>query len=194
MSRYSRRGVIGSIIGITTLTKRLVDPEAATVRQIRSDHTAKPLFAPADVCLQCRRVLDTTNILHAAGLRRTPVRSAIIDLLGKARRPQSVQDLIASMPKGTDVVTIYRTLNTLVKKKLARRIRSEDRSWHFEIAVARKEAEHVHAHFVCDTCGTVECLPDVAVPSLTPPSVELDKGYEVKKQDLTLHGTCPKCH
>ncbi len=153
-----------------------------------------PLFVTAGICLQCRRVLDTTNILHAAGLRRTPVRSAIIDLLGKARRPQSVQDLLGVMPEGTDVVTIYRTLNTLVKKKLARRIRSEDRSWLFEIAVSKKESEHVHAHFVCDRCGTVECLPDVAVPSLTPQSVKLNKGYDVTKQDLTLHGTCPKCH
>jgi Fur family transcriptional regulator, ferric uptake regulator len=139
-------------------------------------------------------VIDTTSILHAAGLRRTPVRSAVIDLLAKARRPQSVQDLLNVMPAGTDVVTIYRTLNTLVKKRLARRIRNEDRSWLFEIAIIGEPNDHVHAHFVCDSCGRVECLPDVEVPALAPRSAKLNKGYEVTKQDLTLHGTCPKCH
>jgi Fur family ferric uptake transcriptional regulator len=139
-------------------------------------------------------LIDTTSILHKAGLRCTPVRSAVLDLLGHARRPQSVQDLLSAMPEGTDVVTVYRTLNTLVKKRLARRIRNEDRSWLFEIAVAGKSHDHIHAHFVCDSCGTVECLPDVAAPSLTPQSMKLNKGYEVTKQDLTLHGMCPKCH
>lgn len=139
-------------------------------------------------------MIDSGSILHQAGLRRTPVRSGVIDLLGRARRPQSVQELLAGLPEGTDVVTVYRTLNTLVEKSLARRIRSEDRSWLFELTSTGGETDHIHAHFVCDSCGTVECLPDVAVPALTPRSAKLDKGYEVTKQDLTLHGTCPKCH
>ena len=139
-------------------------------------------------------VIDTTSILHQAGLRRTPVRSAVIDLLVKARRPQSAADLLGAMPNGTDVVTVYRTLNTLVKKGLARRIRNEDRSWLFEIAIAGASSDHVHAHFVCDSCGTVECLPDVEVPPLASRSAKLEKGYEITKQDLTVHGTCPKCH
>lgn len=139
-------------------------------------------------------VANSKDILNAAGLRRTPVRSGVIDLLAKARRPQSVQDILLSLPQGTDVVTVYRTLNTLVEKHLARRIRSEDRSWRFELAPAGEDAEHVHAHFVCDNCGTVECLPDVSAPAVAPHSVKLEKGYEVTKQDLTLHGTCPKCH
>ena len=139
-------------------------------------------------------VIDAKNILLSAGLRRTPVRGGVIDLLAKARRPLSVQDILAALPTGTDVVTVYRTLNTLVDRLLVRRIRSEDRSWLFELAVAGNDAEHVHAHFVCDNCGTVECLPDVAVPAIAPRSAKLNKGYEVTKQDLTLHGTCPKCH
>lgn len=137
-------------------------------------------------------MIDARKILHHAGLRLTPVRSAVIDSLEKAHRPLSVQDLLSTLPKGTDVVTIYRTLNTLVKKRLVRRIRGEDRSWLFESA--RAAGEHVHAHFVCDECGRVECLPDVAAPALPPASVKLNKGYEITKQDLTLHGVCPRCH
>ncbi len=136
---------------------------------------------------------STKDILHTAGLRQTPVRSAVIETLSKADRPQSVQEIVAALPNGTDVVTVYRTLNTLVEKGLARKIRSEDRSWLFELVAEGEKSEHVHAHFVCDSCGTVECLPDVEVPA-APRSAKLNKGYVVTKQDLTLHGTCPKCH
>lgn len=118
----------------------------------------------------------------------------MIESLSKAHRPMSVQDMLEVLPEGTDVVTLYRTLNTLVKKRLVRRIRGEDRSWLFESALQGVAEEHVHAHFVCDECGRVECLPDVAAPALPPRSAKLIKGYEVTKQDLTLHGLCPRCH
>ncbi|MFT3786239.1 MAG: Fur family transcriptional regulator [Tepidisphaeraceae bacterium] len=134
-----------------------------------------------------------TDLLHQAGLRRTPVRVGVIEHLHKSNRPLSVQDLAGLLPEGTDLVTVYRTLNTLVKKGLARRVRGEDRSWLFEIAHTEKgHDDHVHAHFVCDTCGTVECLPDVELPPV--PRKPIGKGYDITKQEVTLHGTCPKCH
>jgi Fur family transcriptional regulator, ferric uptake regulator len=137
---------------------------------------------------------NPTDILHAAGLRRTPVRTGVIDVLTRASRPHTVLEIVTHLPKGTDTVTVYRTLNTLVSKKLARRVRGEDRSWLFELVDASHHQQHVHAHFVCDECGTVECLQDVAVPTSVPHSAKLQKGYEVTKQEVTLHGVCPKCH
>jgi Fur family transcriptional regulator, ferric uptake regulator len=136
-------------------------------------------------------VVDAIDILHKAGLRRTPVRTGVIELLAASGRPLGVAELLKKLPGDTDTVTVYRTINTLVKKKLARRVRGEDRTWLFELAPSRDE--HVHAHFVCDSCGRVECLPDVLAPEL-PRGVKLGKGYDIAKQELTLHGTCPKCH
>jgi Fur family transcriptional regulator, ferric uptake regulator len=136
-------------------------------------------------------VIDAIQILHAAGLRRTPVRTGVIELLAAASRPMAVPDLLGKLPRGTDVVTVYRTLNTLAKKKLARRVRGEDRSWLYELNSTRSD-DHLHAHFVCDECGTVECLPEVEAPAL-PRGLKLARGYDVSKQELTLHGTCAKC-
>jgi Fur family ferric uptake transcriptional regulator len=139
--------------------------------------------------------LDPAAILRAAGLRRTPVRVGVIESLRGAARPTSVQQLLAALPDGTDAVTVYRTLHTLVDKKLARRVRGEDRGWLFELAASDGAAkQHAHPHFVCDSCGTVECLNDVPVATRVPASAKLSKGYEVTKQEVTLHGVCPKCH
>lgn len=138
---------------------------------------------------------DPTGVLRAAGLRRTPVRVGVIESLRAAARPASVQQLLAALPAGTDAVTVYRTLHTLVDRKLARRVRGEDRGWLFELIAAGGEAkQHAHPHFVCDSCGTVECLNDVAVATRVPSSAKLSQGYEVTKQEVTLHGVCPKCH
>ncbi len=138
-------------------------------------------------------VIDATKILHAAGLRRTPVRTGVIELLAASKRPVDVASVVEKLPGGTDVVTVYRTLNTLVKKKLARRVRGEDRSWLYELINHTPGHDHVHAHFVCDSCGVVECLPDIQAPSLPKPT-KIARGYDITKQELTLHGTCPKCH
>lgn len=139
-------------------------------------------------------VPDATAILRAAGLRRTSARVGVIEQLATARRPSSVQDLVARLPSGTDVVTVYRTLNTLVARELARRVWGEDRSRLFELVDMKGKATHVHPHFVCDSCGTVECLQDLAIPHQVPRSTKLLKGYAITKQEVTLHGTCPKCH
>lgn len=139
---------------------------------------------------------DATDILRAAGLRRTPARVGVIDLLRAATRPQSVQELQGQMPPGADLVTVYRTLNTLVGKSLARRVRADDRGWLYELVATgeTKHKEHGHAHFVCDSCGTVECLPDVPMPDVAAAKRRLSKGYELTTQEVTLHGTCPECH
>lgn len=139
---------------------------------------------------------DAIAILHAAGLRRTPVRTGVIDSLARSPRPLSVADITKKLPRGTDVVTVYRTLNTLVEKGLARRLHGDDRTWLYEfLSPGRPDDDHVHAHFVCDQCGTVECLPDVTLPTLPAQLAEPKSGknYAVTKQELTLHGKCPKC-
>ena len=139
---------------------------------------------------------DATTILRAAGLRRTPARVAVIECLRAAARPLSVQDVQSQMPPGSDLVTVYRTLNTLVGKSLARRVRADDRGWLFELAgpEASERQTHGHAHFVCDSCGTVECLPEVPMPDVAAARRQLQKGYELTTQEVTLHGTCPACH
>jgi Fur family transcriptional regulator, ferric uptake regulator len=137
---------------------------------------------------------DPTSLLRTAGLRRTPVRVGVIESLRAADRPSTVHDLLARLPSGTDAVTVYRTLKTLMDHKLVRRIRGEDRSWLFESAESGAKQTHTHPHFVCDTCGTVECLPEEAVAKRTPVLPKLARGYEVTKEEITLHGVCPKCH
>lgn len=133
-------------------------------------------------------------VLRAHGLRRTPVRVEVLDLLQSAERPMSVPQMLARL-KGVDTVTVYRTLNTFVKKKLVHRVRGEDRSWLYASGdMLHDRPRHLHPHFVCDSCGKVDCLDDASIPASFVESLGVHRGYKVAYPEVVLHGRCPKCH
>jgi Fur family ferric uptake transcriptional regulator len=140
------------------------------------------------------------EILRGVGLRRTPVRVAVLDFVTAARNPVAAPDVIRRLGEGTDSVTVYRTLNTLAEHKLVHRVRGDDGAWRYAGTTASAAADvgdghaHSHAHFVCDGCGQVECLEQVPVPKdLTKPRA-LGRRYDVSYAELLVHGLCPKCH
>jgi Fur family ferric uptake transcriptional regulator len=131
--------------------------------------------------------------LRQLGLRRTPVRLAVLQVLSEARQPLGAPQILARLPEGTDNVTLYRTLNTFTRKKLVHRVRGDDQVWRYGIDNPQS-ARHEHAHFVCDECGTVECLSDSPLPRATSGKSRLRSGYRVAYSEVLVHGTCPDCH
>jgi len=137
--------------------------------------------------------------LHRIGLRRTPVRLGVIEILTRSARPMSVPQILARLKGGrrVDTVTVYRTLHTFVRKKLVHRVRAggDDRSWLYAISdAAGAKVEHLHPHFVCDACGKVECLEDSKIPSSFVQSLGVIRGYQIRWPEVVLHGLCPKCN
>lgn len=138
-------------------------------------------------------------ILKANDLRRTPVRLGVLDVLAGGKHPLDAAEIIAKLPDHIDRVTVYRTLNTFVEKKIIHRVRGEDRSWRYAAGGgeghAHKHAapEHQHPHFVCDDCGEVECLEEANIPQNFVKTMGVQKQYRVAYPEVTLHGSCPKC-
>ena len=136
------------------------------------------------------------STLHRSGLRRTPVRLAVIGVLSRNGQPMSVPQILAKMKGSVDTVTVYRTLHAFVRKKLVHRVRGGegDRSWLYAISDADgPKPQHLHPHFVCDECGRVECLEDSQIPKTLLPSLGVSGGYKVRWPEVVLHGLCPKC-
>jgi len=134
------------------------------------------------------------DLLNGAGLRRTPVRVGVLVILARSQRPLDVPGILAKLPRHTDAVTVYRTLNTFTRKKLVHRVRGEDRSWRYAMGDARQKPQHQHPHFVCEECGKVECLSDAAIPASFVRSLGVSHGYTVSYSEVVLHGVCPRCH
>lgn len=134
------------------------------------------------------------TLLREAGLKRTPVRLAVLELLAGMHTPLAAQQILDALPTSTDSVTVYRTLNTLTEHRLLHRIRGDDRVWRYALSDSEPQSpRHDHAHFVCESCGSVECLRDVPIPRKLMQQVAPDQQYRVKYSELLLHGVCPRC-
>lgn len=132
-------------------------------------------------------------MLRDAGLKRTPVRLDVLEMLLHDKQPLSAAQILAKLPKGTDNVTLYRTLKTFAEKKLLHRVRGDDQVWRYGLGDLDSSG-HEHAHFVCDACGTVECLPENPVVEKPVKQAGIRSGYRVAYSEVLVHGTCPDCH
>lgn len=132
--------------------------------------------------------------LRSAGLKRTPVRLSVLDLLADADTPLAAVQIMNALPADTDSVTVYRTLNTLTDKNLLHRIRGDDRVWRYAVTDTQATTfRHDHAHFVCDSCGNVECLRDIPLPDKLMRQLIPTRQYRVTHSEVLVHGQCPRC-
>jgi Fe2+ or Zn2+ uptake regulation protein len=133
--------------------------------------------------------LDARQMLQTARLYCTKARIAILTVLLKTPGPLR-QDQIAGqmVPRETNKVTIYRTLESLMKAGLVHRVFMNDRVWHFELADHCTETQ-CHPHFTCRNCGATHCLPGMSLPMAQSPY----KGFIISHQEVRLEGLCPAC-
>ena len=98
--------------------------------------------------------------IRDVGLRATPARLAVLQMLRKSESPLSHSEVSARLSdQGIDSATVFRNLNGLAQVGLLRRTELGDHVWRFE-AVA--EGTHdPHPHFLCVDCGSVTCLEEV---------------------------------
>lgn len=113
--------------------------------------------------------------LQRHDLRITTIRKALIGHFAAASRPLSYNDLKDSL--SMDKATFYRNMDRFEAAGIVRRIESDGRQWHFELANVP------HPHFVCERCHRIECLQEL--PFSAP------AGYRIAS--VVYKGTCRTC-
>jgi Fur family ferric uptake transcriptional regulator len=131
--------------------------------------------------------------LREAGLRATAARVAVLRALVRATMPRSHADVCDEVAElGYDRATVYRNLIDLTEAGLARRLDLGDHVWRFErVPGDPAEPGHgtdVHPHFVCNECGTVECLPAASVAIRGVP-----RALRKNRLQVQLSGLCEAC-
>jgi Fur family ferric uptake transcriptional regulator len=125
------------------------------------------------------------------GLRATPSRVAVLELLRTSDAPVShgdVADQLAS--HGWDRATIYRNLVDLAEAGLARRTDVGDHVWRFEAVDPAHEHDGAHPHFVCTECGTVECMPEI---ELAIRRARAPRAVRARQVEVHVRGLCDAC-
>lgn len=136
-----------------------------------------------------------TDILHSYHLRITDVRLKVLDVLVQSDSALCHHEITESLHNYiADKVTIYRTLNTFEQKGLIHKVASKDRNWQYAICLKKErpvEVDRTHAHFICEQCGRIFCMPVSGLQSL--PEADHIDGFKITEKELRYHGLCPDC-
>jgi Fur family transcriptional regulator, ferric uptake regulator len=133
---------------------------------------------------------EAREMLHARGLRATAPRVAVFQVLAAASGPLSHTEVLARLGDSVwDPATIYRNLVTLRRAGLAPVVSRAGGMDRYALAPAQGDS-HRHAHFVCDDCGRVVCLPAKLTASM---SMEGPWADSIRTAMVELRGECPDC-
>jgi len=128
------------------------------------------------------------DMLKTAGLYCTKARLCVIKALLHVPRPITQEQITQALDKPFDRVTIYRTLDSLVKANLVHKVFLEERACHYELA-HHCSSTQCHPHFTCTQCGQTHCLTDLKLPLARSPH----NGFAIQRQQVRLEGLCPQC-
>ncbi len=149
------------------------------------------MVAAFSTAVQSPDLAQHKKTLRSASLRATPARLAVLGELLAAPRPLSHAELVAHLGQGRfDRATLYRNLMDLTRAGLVNRVDRGDHVWRFAPAPARHH-DRAHPHFVCVTCGDVECLPtaNLAIEQ----AVDMPRAVRSAHVDVQLRGVCDRC-
>jgi Fur family transcriptional regulator, peroxide stress response regulator len=128
-----------------------------------------------------------TEKLGAGGLRSTPQREHIYDVLLQKRDHPTAEEIFIRAKRGMpdiSLATVYNCLDALVQCDLVRQVQLDRNAARF--CPNMRE----HGHFYCDGCDTVY---DVDLPAKPKPAIILPQGFQAEHFEVAIHGICPDC-
>ena len=137
-------------------------------------------------------VREVERECSARGLRLTPLRREVLDLVAKARKPVKAYDLLESLRDrhaGAAPPTVYRALDFLLENGFIHKLESINA---FVFWQHPAEAHQV-PFLICDKCeNATEVCDEGAIAKLIEQQVRRF-GFRAKAQTLEVHGVCKTC-
>ncbi len=134
-------------------------------------------------------MMDLSTKVKKAGLRVTQPRLRLLELLSVSSQPLSFAQICETLEQQEiDNATIYRNLQKFVEKKIVHTIQQPGDVNLYSMSTHDHE-HHVHPHFSCTSCKTVQCLPELSV------KFKEHNEWDKALQNAVLHfsGVCPSC-
>ncbi len=129
------------------------------------------------------------TVLRKSGYKVTDSRIAILEVFKKNKKPLSAQEIIDILPRGTDQVTVYRTLKSFKEKGVIKQIDLRHNHAHYELADLAE-----HHHLICLKCGKVEDVHRCGVEAVESSVLKSSKHFaEIKQHALEFYGICKAC-
>lgn len=130
-------------------------------------------------------------LADARGVRLTPVRRRVLEILLEAHRALGAYDVLQRLAAegfGNQPPVAYRALDFLVENGLAHRIRRLNA---FTACMHPGEA-HAPAFLICRLCDTVAEAPAAPVRAALD-AAAADLGFVIERSNVEALGLCPTC-
>ena len=131
-----------------------------------------------------------TTTLRQHGYELTPQRRAVIQAIASTQdhlTPTAIYDKVHQDHPDIGLVTIYRTLETLVKLKLICELHAGGSCHSYTIS-----APGHHHHLICSNCGRVIDFTSSNLSGLEK-RLSQDTGFKMEGHLLEFLGLCPDC-
>ena len=128
--------------------------------------------------------------IRARGMRWTPQRRALIDVLSRADGHVTGAELVErcrEIDPATIPSTVYRTLDVLEELGFVSHSHSADGREEYHVL-----PEAQHGHLQCLGCGTTWEIPEAEARSLVD-GLERARGFAVDVTHLSIAGRCEAC-
>ncbi len=128
--------------------------------------------------------------LHARGMRWTPQRRLLIEVLSRTTGHVTGADLVErcrALDASTIPSTVYRTLDVLEELGLVRHAHGIDGREEYHVL---PRTEHGHLH--CSRCGRSWDIESGEAAHLVA-ALRRDRGFEMDLSHLTISGRCTEC-
>ncbi len=127
------------------------------------------------------------EILHKNDLVCTSCREEIIRVFTSSDTPQSEEEIKTQVNVSFNRSTFYRTFKTLLDKDIIHKIVIDNNNVKYALTKLEEIKKH-HAHFFCEKCENVFCIPSVEWNYSN-----LSSEYIVKETELIIKGYCKNC-
>lgn len=134
--------------------------------------------------------MEVLSQLRERGLKVTPARMSVIEMLGRAGVALSHAELESLFDK-MDRVTLYRILKDFEDAGLVHKVIDMQGVTRYGLCRHSCPDEHhtdEHVHFNCESCHKVFCLEKVASPA-----VKMPAGFKATGRHTLIYGLCRNC-
>ena len=124
--------------------------------------------------------------LKQKGIRMTPQRRVIIEILENDPTHPTADDIFDQVTKklpGVSLATVYNTLEMLVRMGEIKKLNLGEGKSRFDLNVKP------HIHFICFSCNRVEDWGNVAFDT----NFKEKRDYQLLSYEITFWGYCPVC-
>jgi len=138
-----------------------------------------------------KAILTAEQLCARRGVRLTPIRRKVLELVWESHRAAKAYDLLARirpLEQAAKPATVYRALDFLMEQGLIHRVESLNAF----IGCANSERQHERLLLICEQCQEVEERPAAEVMDAV--VLEIRRaGFIAHRQAIEIHGLCAQC-